>query len=249
MLVLLESGQYTVGRDGTASNVGAGDLLLCDRTLPNRIDSGDHPFTSLMMTIPRSLLRPHQDQLRSLVGRSVSGSKGPGRLVSTLLREIEETLRGGDLVRVDEFRLAQGALDVVLALLLADDHGQRSHPSQVSPHTLFEQVRGYIEDNLGDPRLDPASIAQAHFISVRLLYKLFEGGGPSVAEWIRKRRLERCKRDLADPTLADVSVMEISARWGFSSSAHFSRTFRTAVGCSPREYRQHMHTSSMTQLP
>ena len=60
----------------------------------------------------------------------------------------------------------------------------------------------------------------------------------TVAGWIRSRRLERCRRDLADPSLAARPVAAIAARWGFSSAADFSRAFRTAHGVPPAEYRR-----------
>ena len=58
-----------------------------------------------------------------------------------------------------------------------------------------------------------------------------------MAGWIRGRRLERCRRDLADPALASRPVAAIAARWGFSSAADFSRAFRAVHGLPPAEYR------------
>jgi hypothetical protein len=50
--------------------------------------------------------------------------------------------------------------------------------------------------------------------------------------------LERCRRDLLDPSLGDVPVSAIAARWGLTNAAHFSRAFRAAYGASPVEYRR-----------
>jgi AraC-like DNA-binding protein len=60
----------------------------------------------------------------------------------------------------------------------------------------------------------------------------------SVSALIRSRRLERCRRDLVDPLLADVPLAVIGQRWGFSDAPHFSRLFRAAFGESPRDYRK-----------
>jgi AraC-like DNA-binding protein len=59
-----------------------------------------------------------------------------------------------------------------------------------------------------------------------------------VAGWIRARRLERCRHDLADPGMAARPVAAIAARWGFTSAADFSRVFRAAHGVPPAEYRR-----------
>ena len=99
-------------------------------------------------------------------------------------------------------------------------------------------VRGHIDEHLGDPALDPESIAAAHFISRRHLDRLFADGERTVAETIRDRRLERCRRDLEDPARAGDSVLDIAMRWGFVSPAHFSRAFRATYGMTPRELRQ-----------
>ncbi|WP_253770955.1 helix-turn-helix domain-containing protein [Goodfellowiella coeruleoviolacea] len=54
----------------------------------------------------------------------------------------------------------------------------------------------------------------------------------------RRRRLDRCQRDLADPSLHHLSIAAIAARWGFARPADFSRAFRRATGMSPGEYRR-----------
>ncbi|WP_461012534.1 helix-turn-helix domain-containing protein, partial [Streptomyces capparidis] len=69
------------------------------------------------------------------------------------------------------------------------------------------------------------------------LYTLFNAQGLTVAARIRQRRLEHCRRDLADPALRSRPVRAIAARWGFTDPAHFSRTFRAAYGITPRDHR------------
>jgi AraC-like DNA-binding protein len=111
-------------------------------------------------------------------------------------------------------------------------------PPNTSRRALVLRVHAFIEDRLGDPRLTPATIARAHHVSLRSLYKLFEEEHASVAGLIRERRLERCRRDLLDPSLGEVPVSAIAARWGLTNAAHFSRAFRAAYGASPVEYRR-----------
>jgi AraC-like DNA-binding protein len=103
---------------------------------------------------------------------------------------------------------------------------------------ILLHIQSFIEANLGDPGLTPEEIARASFISTRYLHKLFEGEGTSVCRWIRAARLERCRRDLVDPALADETVLSIATRWCLPSPQHFSRLFRSAYGCSPSELRR-----------
>jgi AraC-like DNA-binding protein len=99
------------------------------------------------------------------------------------------------------------------------------------------RIHGSIEARLGDPALSPGSLAAEHPISVRYLHKLFETQQATVADWIKRRRLERCRRDLLDPARRAEPVGGIGARWGLPNAAHFSRLFRTAYGVPPVEYR------------
>ena len=59
-----------------------------------------------------------------------------------------------------------------------------------------------------------------------------------MADWIRHHRLERCRRDLLDPTLAHLPVSGVGARWGLVNPATFSRIFRAAYGMPPAKYRR-----------
>jgi AraC-like DNA-binding protein len=74
-------------------------------------------------------------------------------------------------------------------------------------------------------------------MSRRRLYTLFEAESMGVREWIRERRLERCRRDLRDAALAHETVMTIATRWGFVDASHFSHSFRDAYGTAPSAYR------------
>jgi AraC-like DNA-binding protein len=113
-----------------------------------------------------------------------------------------------------------------------------THPTRPrSSAELMLHAQSYIEANLGDPHLDPEQVARSCFISTRYLHRVFADEGLSVCEWIRTARLERCRRDLLDSAFAGQPISFIATRWGLPSAPHFSRLFRGAYGCSPREFR------------
>jgi AraC-like DNA-binding protein len=70
----------------------------------------------------------------------------------------------------------------------------------------------------------------------------FRTEGHTVAAWIRERRLQQCRRDLADPRMAAHTITAIAARWGFDSPTHFSRTFRSTYGLPPHQFRRQVAT-------
>lgn len=103
---------------------------------------------------------------------------------------------------------------------------------------LLQGAKEYVESRLPDLDLGPDAIARTQHISTRTLHRLFETDGDTVAGWIRHRRLQRCRDDLVDPASDGITVSAIGARWGLPDAAHFSRLFKSAYGCSPREYRR-----------
>jgi AraC-like DNA-binding protein len=126
-------------------------------------------------------------------------------------------------------------LSVPLAARLGSDR-------RVSPDSrrraLLERIQGFTEQHLPDAGLPPGTVAGAHHVSLRYLHKLFEAEQATVAEWIRRRRLEHCRRDLLDPVLGERPVSAIASRWGLANPTHFSHAFRAAYGVTPLEYRR-----------
>ncbi len=111
-------------------------------------------------------------------------------------------------------------------------------PRPRSTAELLIHAQAYIEARLGDPTLNPDELARGCFISTRYLHRVFEAEGLRVCDFIRSARLDRCRRDLLDPAFADQPISAVASRWGLPSAPHFSRLFRQAYGCSPREFRR-----------
>jgi AraC-like DNA-binding protein len=102
---------------------------------------------------------------------------------------------------------------------------------------LILRIDSFVRAHLADPALRPAEVAADAQISVRHLHRLFARSGITVSDWIRERRLQACRQDLSNPRLYDQSITDIAFSWGFSDSAHFSRSFKKMFGVSPRQFR------------
>jgi len=169
-----------------------------------------------------------------LTGVSIPGDRGMASLISSLALQLPEHLDDASAGT----RLGAAVLDLLTAGMAARLDRDGAVPPHTRQHALLVRIRAWIEEHLGDPDLSPSDVAAAHHISLRYLHKLFAGEQSTVAGWIRWRRLERCRRELLDPTQAMRPVSAIAARWGILNAAHFSRVFRDTYGLAPAEYRR-----------
>jgi AraC-like DNA-binding protein len=230
---VLARGRGVIEQGGRAARLGPADLTLVDLSRP-----GSWAMSSprcVAVTFPRSLLPLHPDRLARLTAIRIPGGEGDGALISSLVRRLPDHVDG--MEPATGARFGRAILDL-LTVTLAGWLGRAGEvPPETRQRALVRRIFAFIETHLGDPELSPATVAAAHFVSLRYLHRLFETQETTVAEWIRRRRLERCARDLLDPALSIEPVGSIGARWGLTSPAHFSRLFRTAYGVPPSAYR------------
>jgi AraC-like DNA-binding protein len=214
-----------------------GDFTLVDLSRPCHLAcAGDPDQKVVAVKFPRTLLPLPQRELSRLTGVRVGGQQGLGALVSSLVVHLRDRL--DDYGATDRARLSTALTDLLSVGLAAPLERGSMVPQDIHRRVLLLRIRAFIDQRLGDPDLSPGLIAAAHFISVRYLHKLFEGKGTTISGWIRARRLDRCRRDLLDPRLADRTVRAIGARWGLVDVQHFTRVFRAAYGLPPAAYRR-----------
>jgi AraC-like DNA-binding protein len=197
----------------------------------------DRPFEVLVARVPRHMLGREAEQISKLTAVRIPGSEGITRAAVGFLRGLFSGLEDGTITSED----APAAVDCVLDLvrgLHAPPTYAREPTTMRSRAEILLNIKSYIEANLGKPDLAPEEIARGSFISTRYLHKLFESEGVSVCQWIRAARLDRCRRDLVDPSLRNQTILEIASRWGLTGPQHFSRLFRATYGCSPSDYRR-----------
>lgn len=238
-LVLVRGGNScVVEQDGRQARLSAADIACYDTRRPYQVvcgADGDQPLAAMTFMFPPSMLPMCRGQLKELTAVRIPASTGLGDLTSQFLLHLARNI--DHYSPAEAARLSTAALEV-LATRLARELDVRDWGTPESRrHALLTTVQAFIQQHLGDSRLSPAMIAAAHHISLRSLQQLFHDEGLTVAGWIRRRRLECCRRDLADPAQASRPVAAIAARWGFSSAADFSRAFRAVHGLPPAEYR------------
>ncbi len=167
---------------------------------------------------------------------SIGGESAMGRMLSGLLRSVADAIVD---VSDDQIRPVELALPEFIAAILLDTAPAKALGGAAGGRAaILERVFQSIEMRLSDPNLSIHQVASEHGISARYLQKLFESFGESFGQYVKLRRLERCRLDLGSPLHAQRSISEILYQGGFNDSASFSRAFRERYGTSPREYRK-----------
>jgi AraC-like DNA-binding protein len=234
---VLVDGELRVEQDGRQAVLRPGDLSLVDPARPSQ-----RSFTAMRtitVSIPRAMIPLRDRELAELTGTRIPGDRGAGAFASVLTRQLAR--RVDQMSAPDAARLRTTVVDT-LAVALAGRIDRTAAVPAARERTLLHRIYAFIEQHLANPDLSPRSVAAAHHMSLRSLYKLFEAESVTVGAWIRRRRLERCRHDLLDTALHDRPVAAIAGRWGMPNAAHFNRAFRAAYGAPPAEFRARCRT-------
>jgi AraC-like DNA-binding protein len=237
----------TITRRGTSLGDTAGRRVVCEagdlhfhdtshpREVQFRAETEHEPYHATSVVVPKASLPLAEGRIEQLVGTRIRSGDGVGTLLSAFVTQL--TTNTGAFRQADGSRLGLVAVDLVAAMFadVLDDLDRL--PVTSRKNVLALRVKAFILDNLRDPDLTPAEIAAANHISVSYLHRIFQHEESTVSGWIRQRRLDRARDDLADPAQLSTPIHAIAARWGFPRAADFTRTFRNAIGVPPAEYR------------
>lgn len=227
--------------DGTASwgrqQVGyrTDDFHVNCSSRSYEIATGPEPVTIVGLEIPLAAVDLPAGRAHEVVGRRISGREGMGALLAGLL--VQLTSNTSSYRAADAERLGRVVTDLVTAVFAHTLDAEPCLPPETHARTLVLRIKAFIRRHLGDPDLTPAKVAAAHHISRSYLYRLFQGEGLSVASYIREQRLANAHRELTDPSLRQLPIQAIAARWGYPRPGDFTRAFRTAHGITPSELR------------
>jgi AraC-like DNA-binding protein len=213
----------------------------------SQLFSEDSAQAAVVITIPSELIRSAEARREvpelALLSEQVTNHDLVASLMCGLARYLnhhKDSIRGVRILRADSIG--------VVAATPPGTHDAVADLGNTPNRALLTRARSFIEEHLSDPQLTPALVAKEIGVSLRQLQNLFAAEESTVADWIRSRRLERCRHDLADLTLGHVPVSKIGSRWGFSNPSHFSKLFRAKYGISPRDYRRYIPRRRMAMV-
>ncbi|MFW0111320.1 helix-turn-helix domain-containing protein [Rothia sp. CCM 9416] len=229
-LSLQLEGQSQVSQDGRRCTLNPGDLALYITKRPYRLDYTG-PQRSLVVLFPQSFVHLSPEYTDLITATPVSESQGLGKFAVPLFEQLATNLE--ELGGPHALALVRSALEMVITVMIAESTQAGRQPA----HTIYHRAVAYIEEHLDDPDLGPSKIAEALYISLRQLHSRFSAHQQTVSAFIRVRRLERIREDLANPRYRAESVQAISARYALFDPSYVSKAFKTQYGLSPSAYR------------
>ena len=232
-LHMLVSGRLRVSQEGRDALLQEGDLALADSSLPYTLHH-TQPCNLIVLVMSQEDLKQHLPNPEDVIGMRFPGDSGLSNTTSVMLRSLWEQARNEIDPEIGS-RIADSLLEVFAASWLARN-GVQPADSAVSGYRRV-QIKRYIEAHLRDPELSARSVAAAFGISPRYLHILFVKEGETVSNYMLRRRLEQCVKQLSDPLWRKRTITEIAFSWGFNNATHFARVFRHRYDTTPRDFR------------
>jgi AraC-like DNA-binding protein len=228
LMCLVRRDAWRFARPGGIVTVAGGSFIAC-REGPPSLAEVDPGTVAMVLVLPACALRPLAG------GGQVTGSAGSAeaRVLMAHAGTVGETAGG---LSAEGVRGARGAL-VRLAGRAAAAGVRRGGAGPALAREAMEVAEG----RLADPGLSPSWLAGELHVSVRTLHRAFAGAGEPVAAYIRRRRLEEARAELA-VRAGRPGVSEVAARWQFADGSHFVRAFRKQYGQTPSQFARSAET-------
>lgn len=221
-VVVQARGSTIVTSAGSTAELRAGEVALIDGARPFTFELGPD-YEHVVVQLPRTLVGRRHDRLLAAAGPRIE--PGPGTaLVVGWLRELAARLPALDAAsRAHTFDAVVACVGLLVPAPAAD---------------RFSRAVADIDAALPDPDLSVGALAARQGISRRRLDAVFAARGVRGSALIWSRRLDRIAAALRDPANRGVPIVDLALAWGFSSQAHFSRSFRRRFGVRPSDYRR-----------
>ena len=232
------AGESLVAQGGRQAVVRPGELVIFDSTRPYVLTFPDG-VRQHFFRIPLDRLALPHDAIRRVSALTLSPGHPVTDVAATYFRRLASrpdlfTVSGAEALSAPSIELMRA---VITTHLNAAELGKDALKATL-PLRILEYARAHLQD----PHLGAAQVAAAHHISERHLYNILGASGITLADWIRKQRLERCRNDIAASAFHATPIASIARGWGFTDPSSFTRMFKNAYGMSPRDWRHQANT-------
>ena len=162
--------QGLVRQDGREAHLRPGDFALYDSTRPYTLRFKER-FHQLVVQMPRTVLARHLLEPEKYTAVSISGRSGLGAILSNFILSL-----ASELYSVEDApdELSENLVNMIAMAFSSSVILEQSDGPSLAREAIKRRVRQYIDNNLRNPDLSNALIAEAQRISTRYLHKLFE---------------------------------------------------------------------------
>lgn len=241
-LLLQVRGSCRVDQEGRSAELKPGAWCLYDSWRPYSLNNvGD--VEQIVIQIPRGEILDRGFTRLSGPFLADPGRSSMVQIAASFIRSYADPARAPE--DGDEF-LAETTIGFIRRVLHANDGRRRA--AQTSSTLLRARIKQYILSHLGDPDLSMDRIARAMGCSKRYLHQVFAVENVTLERYIWRLRVERCREAFAAPGQSEKSISAIAFEWGFNSSAHFSRLFKSQVGVAPGSFRRNLVTGNRATM-
>jgi AraC-like DNA-binding protein len=235
-LALLLEGDFSLHYQGKEYPAQINSIIYAPTGLDMTL-SVNSDFKILYMKVPKTLIHKRLLDLNLINVGVLLCESGVNKVFANMLNSLSDNI--GEL-ETAMLRPIEIALSEFLVSNLIHQSGVLDFGS-TAKIKHFRRICQFIDVNLSDPQLSLSMVALQQKVSHRYIQKLFELRGMSFVNYVRIRRLDRCRCELGNPEYRHLSISDICFRWGFNDAGHFSRVFRSEFGTTPRDYRRQQH--------
>ena len=240
-LALLLEGDFSLRYQGKEYPAQINSIIYAPTGLDMTL-SVNSDFKILYMKVPKTLIHTRLLNLNLIDVGYLPCESGVNKVFASMLSSLSANI---DELESEMLRPIEIALSEFLVSNLIHQSGVLDFGSTAKIQH-FKRICQLIDANLADPQLSLNMVAEEHRVSHRYIQKLFESRGISFVNYVRIRRLDRCRCELGHPEYRHLSVSDICFRWGFNDAGHFSRVFRSEYNISPRDYRRQQSQELIT---
>lgn len=232
--------------------VHTGSLVLIDAHVPHKTASmPDTSFTQTTLHFSENFLTQFSPMLSSLALTSIFKEKTfiiplsfkYKILIESTLSKLLKNKEAVDKEDAPQYSLILNSLFLSELLIYIKEYLDILEEKNTIPYQVMnnkvDKIINYISKHYTE-NLTLTSIAEEFYISPFYLSKIFKRStNLSIVEYINSLRIKQAKV-LLETSSSRIST--IADAVGFSSSSHFSRTFKIATNLSPQQYKKLYHS-------
>jgi AraC-like DNA-binding protein len=214
------------GRNESTIEPGHGVLYDARRPFEDRLYGPENRSEVLIATVPAASL------LRAFPGAEQCCAR-PIPLSATLARAIAAVIRNAIDAPKAPCEPDEADIAAYLSALLRIANGARHGLARSSLCGLLD---AHLRSNISTIR--PADMIASEFgISERTFHRIFADRDTTFERHVLRLRVELFRSLLCSSSRREASIATLAAQCGFADAAHATRTFRSAFGTTPRDFR------------